>query len=370
LTLWTRFEQLFKKWGMRLLEGILGKAPLHPEDFMPETVNKILVIRQHDQLGDLLLSTPVLRALRQHFPEAHIALLVRNYTHEVVKYNQYINEVIVFQEIGYNWTLNKFKKFIKKIFTPRDLTIVLNTVSHSFTSDLFAFLSRAPYILGSKHLLFPGCKRNFFYNLHAPYRKGIRNQSERNLDIVRYLGINTVDPGEHITLLDEEVRWANKALAQAGVRDNELVIGIHPGAGKIRNRWDVSNFAQAANSLHQTYNAKIIINCGSNEHLLVDSLVVQLKCEPIIFENLDLRQLAALISRYDLFLCNDTGVLHVAAAVGTPLVVIFGPTDPLQWKPIGERFIAVRGINRSCNSVSVEEVLQKAEMLLGENPET
>lgn len=367
MTPWTRFEQFFKKRGMRFLERIIGKRPLHPEDFVREKIKKILVIRQHDQLGDLLLSTPALRALRQHFPDAYIALLVRNYTHSVVQYNQYIDDIFVFHEIGYNWTLKNIKEFLKQVFTARDLTIVLNTVSHSFTSDLFAFFSRAPYILGSNHLVFSGCKRNFFYNLHAPYRNGIRNQSQRNLDIVRYLGIDTNDPSEHITLLDEEVQEAKKLLEQAGITQNDLVIGIHPGAGKIGNRWDVSNFARTANLLQQKFNAKIIINCGANEQLLIDSMVVQLKFEPIILEKLNLRQLASLVSCYDLFLCNDTGVLHVAAAVGTPLVVIFGPTDPFQWKPIGEKFIAIQGPNGSCNSVSVEEVLEKAEMLLKDN---
>lgn len=352
---------------MSLLEKILGKSPLHADDFIKKNVEKILVIRQHDQLGDLLLSTPVLKALRQHFPQAHIVLLVRNYTHAVVKHNRNIDEVVVFQEIGHNWTLHSAKEFLRQIFTRRDLTIILNTVSHSFTSDLFAFFSRAPYILGSDHLLFDGCKRNFFCNLQAHYQKDIRNQSQRNLDIVRYLGIDTSDPGEHITLLDEEIQWAEKTLKEAGISENELVIGIHPGAGKIGNRWDVTNFARVANLLHQKYQTKIIVNFGPDEHLLADTLTAQLKFTPIILEKLNLRQLAALISRYDLFICNDTGVLHVAAAVGTPLIVIFGPTDPREWKPIGKKFVAVRAEDGRCNSVPVEAVLEKAELLLNDN---
>lgn len=353
---------------MRILELLIGKTPVHPEDVDKLRIKHILVIRQHDQLGDFLLSTPVLRALREHFPAAHIALLVRNYTKAVALHNQYIDELIVFQEVGHNWTFALAKIFLKQVFRRRDLTIVLNTVSHSVTSDLFALFSRAPFILGSSHVTFPGCKRNFLYNLLAPYREEIRNQSQRNMDVVRYLGIDTADAGEHITLLEAERKWAQSTLVDAGINPNDLIIGVHPGAGKLGNRWRLENFALVANELHRNLHAKIVINHGPNETLLADMLIDCLQFQPVTFGKLALRELAAIISKYDIFICNDTGVLHVAAAVKTPLVAIFGPTESREWKPIGDKFLAIQAADGRCDSVSARDVLAAVEMLLGDNP--
>jgi len=90
--------------------------------------------------------------------------------------------------------------------------VVLNTVSHSFTNDLLANFSGARYILGSEQLIFPGCTRNFFYNLTAPYSPVEKHQSERNLDIVRHIGVETDDLSEVMHLFNMERQAAQKKL--------------------------------------------------------------------------------------------------------------------------------------------------------------
>ncbi|MDZ7343255.1 MAG: glycosyltransferase family 9 protein, partial [candidate division KSB1 bacterium] len=85
----------------------------------------------------------------------------------------------------------------------------------------------------------------------------------------------------------------------------------------------------------------------------------------IVLAGLSLRQLAAVLSLIDGLVCNDTGVMHLAAAVDTPLVAIFGPTNPDEWKPLGNKFVAVRGENQRCEAVSVPQVLQALQSLLG-----
>jgi ADP-heptose:LPS heptosyltransferase len=361
---WNLLEQFFKRNGMWLLEKIFARRVIRPTHVNFGKIHRILVVRQHDQLGDFLLSTPVFRALREHFPESHITALVRRYVAPVVENNPYVDDVLVFEEVGTRWTPRRLKDLWKGLRSDYDLAVVINTVSHSFTSDLLAHFSGARYVLGSEHLIFPGCRRNFFYNLIAPYWSGSRHQSERSLDIVRHLGIDTENRSELMALTEEEVRWAREFLAEHGVGENDLLISCHVGAGKLANRWPVESFAEAANRLHQNMQAHILVAWGAEEDELGEQFLDLVNFEPIRAYGFSLRQLAALISCSNLYLGNDTGILHVAAAVDVPVVGVFGPTDPSVWLPIGEKFTAIRGEDGRCESVAVEAVVQRAQELI------
>ena len=362
---WTRLEQAFKRNGLRLFEKWLDHGIVAPNFINLYEIRRILVIRQHDQLGDFLLSTPVFRALRQFFPQAHIAVVARTYTAELAQHNQYLNDVLVVPEKLLWWTPAKAWRLWRGLRRGWDLAIVLNTVSHSLTSDLLAYFSGARYILGSEHRVFPGCKRNFFYNLIARYFAPSKPQSERNLDIVRHLGITTEDASEVMTLTPAEKTFAANFLREQGVAEDALVIAMHPGAGKMHNRWPVEKFAELANLLHRQFNVRLIVTWGPGENQLGIDLCRRLVFDPIVVHGLSLRQLAAILAQTQAFICNDTGVMHLAAAVGAPLVAIFGPTDPLEWKPIGKKFIAVRGENNSCEHVGVQQILHAVQTLLG-----
>jgi len=365
VTFWNAFEQFFKHKQLRLFEKYLGSRRLFPEEFDPSRVKRILIVRQHDQLGDFLLSTPVFRALRKRFPSAYIAVVTRKYTAALAQNNEFINAVIPFYEHGADWRFKSLRYFLQQIRAGYDLTIVLNTVSHSLTSDLIARFSNAPYILGPEHLLFSGTQTNFFYNLISPYRDGRINQSERNLDIVRYIGADTEDASENITLLQSEKEWAKDHLRSMGWDGRKKLVAVHPGAGKIPNRWPVENFVAVAEKLVEEKNVQIFLTWGPAEEELGARFKFLAKFPLISTIEKNIRRFAALLANTDLLLCNDTGVMHVGAAVGTPLVAIFGPTDPEQWKPVGEKIIAVRGKDGACSSVSPESVLRKAAGLLG-----
>ncbi len=355
---WNRIEQFFKCHGLALLEKWLAVEALAPSQVELAAIRRILVIRQHDYLGDFLLATPVLRALREHFPQAHIGVLVRRYTAAVARHNQYVNQVLVFEEHGWNWTPARVWRLWHQLRQGWDLAIVLNTVSHSLTSDLLARGSGARYCLGSEERVFPGCARNFFYNLIAPSAGESRHQTDRNLDIVRVLGIDTTEHGEHITLVAADHAFAAAFLAQHEISPTDRVVALHLGAGKLNNRWPVAKFAALANTLQRDYRVRLLAAWGPQEADLGAAFLRQLNFSPVVVANLSLRQLAAILAHVDGYVCNDTGVMHVGAAVGVPLVAIFGPTDPTLWKPKGEKFIALRGASGQCANVEPDQVLQ------------
>lgn len=365
MKLWNRIEQAFKRNLLHFLEQWLDRGVIAPNLINFSALRRILVVRQHDQLGDFLLATPVLRALRQAFPHAHLAVLTRSYMAEVAHHNQFIDEAIVFAERGYLWTPAKLWRLFRGLRRGWDLAVVLNTVSHSVTSDLLAYFSGARYILGSEHRVFPGCRRNFFYNLAARHWGENKHQTERNLDIVRHVGVDTDDRTEVMTLTSHDQMNARLLLRQHGIGEKEVVVAIHPGAGKLHNRWPVEKFAELANALHRQFEVRIVMSWGAKEKDLGLELRRRLTFDPIVLSRLSLRQLAAVLSHTAVFICNDTGVMHLAAAVGAPLVAIFGPTNPEEWKPLGNKFVAVRGKNQRCDAVSVSQVLQALQSLLG-----
>jgi len=365
LKLWNSLEQAFKRNGLRLFEQWLDRGVVSPHLLNLYAIRRILVVRQHDQLGDFLLSTPVFRALRQFFPQAHIAVIARTYTAEVAQHNQYLNEVLVVPEKLLWWTPARIWRLWRGWRGGWDLTIVLNTVSHSLTSDLLAYFSGARYILGSEHRIFPGCKRNFFYNLTARHFAQSKPQSERNLDIVRHLGIDTDDRAEVMSLTAQEKLFASGFMRQHGIGEKDVTIAMHPGAGKIHNRWPVEKFAELANLLHRQFSVRLILTWGPKEKELGLDLRRRLRLDPIVLPGMNLRQLAAVLSHCRLFVCNDTGVMHLAAAAGTPLVAVFGPTDPAEWKPWGKKFVAVRSQAQRCENVEVQQMLQAIQSVLG-----
>lgn len=361
---WHRVEQLFKRNGMWLLERLLGKRVVRPSYVNFSKIGRILVVRQHDQLGDFLLCTPVFRALRERFPDAHIIALVRSYVAPVVDNNPYVDNVLVFEESGRSWSRRKLVDFWRGLRSGYDLAVVINTVSHSFTSDLLAHFSGARYVLGSEHMVFPGCRRNFFYNLIAPYWSGARHQTLRSLDIVRYLGIDTDDRSEVMALRDEEIAWARQFLAGHGVGRGDVLVSCHVGAGKLSNRWPVENYAEVANRLHEEDQAHVLVSWGPKEEELGEQFLSQTRFEPIRAYGFSLRELAALVACSAVYVGSDTGILHLAAAVGVPLVGIYGPTDPSQWLPFGDRFVALRGKDGRCESVQVREVVTQVRELI------
>jgi heptosyltransferase-2 len=349
---------------------MIHRSVLTPEEADFSAVRSVLVIRQHDMLGDFLLATPVFRALRNRFPAARIGVLVRDYFADTVAGNPFVDEVLVLQKGNHRWNPRQMMTLFKQLHNRWDLTVVLNTVSHSLSSDLLAELSGGRLLLGSAHRVFPGASRNFFYNLLAPYSTTTVHQTERNLDIVRYIGAQTGDLTACMYVQDAERRDALETLRQRGLRGEKLRIAIHIGAGKVANRWPVARFAQLAQLLHDRLGAQIVLFWGPNETNLTHEFCRLITFIPTKVDPAGLRHLAACFAHCSLLVCNDTGVMHVCAAVGVPLVAVFGPTPPDEWKPIGDSYVAVRSSSCTVDGVEVDSVYAQVTLLLQQSRPT
>ena len=273
-----------------------------------EHVNRILIIRLAP-LGETVLTTPVIRALRQHFQEAHIAYMVAPTREDLVSANPYLNEVITYQasvpKLIYQMARRKFQ-----------MAVVLQP---TFRLVLHTFLARIPFRVGFETNA--GGKK--LLSLAVPNNTA-QHETQRYLDVVRALGVEVTDDEPEVFVDNASVAWANGFLENQKINDNSPVIGLNPGAATPYRRWQASNFAVLADRLHETYNAHTVITTGPREGELAEQVAAQMSHSPIIVNQATPMQLAALLQRCNLYISNDTGPMHLSTAVQTPTIALFG----------------------------------------------
>lgn len=345
-----------------------------------ESINRILILLTGGS-GNMILFTPALRALREKFPEAHIALLVGPYGAEkVIERSPFVNEVIVYNPQRYH--LFQKIKFVNALRKKGFVLTITSTGMNAFKSSFLSYLIRASYRVGEDI-----GKRGLFYNIKVPYNSGL-HMVEGNLRLIQALGIIAKEKNPFIWITEEDRAVGKEFFKENGLEESRLVIGIHPGSGSYQKsfrRWPKERFAQAGDRLAKKYKVQEILVGGSEEVSLSEGIAEMMREEPIIATGkFTLSQTAAIIEKCHLFISNDSGLMHVAAAVGTPLVAIFGPTVFTRTGPYTKEAVIVRK-NLKCSPcyrrgrvsckrldclklITVEDVLQAAEKLLKKFP--
>jgi ADP-heptose:LPS heptosyltransferase len=332
---------------------------------------KIIIIRQHNQLGDMLASVSLLRALRETYPDSHLSLVVSPDNYPAVSKNKLIDRTFIFDK----------RKFINPIYVLRlinslrekyDLVIVPATVSISFTSDLLARLTNSEIRIGVKSLDGKFNRSSFFFDrrIDLDWRKHPdSNVSERILDIARPFGIDTQNFKSVISFDDDDLAEANKFIDEFSDKKKKFLIGLHVGAGKPNNRWSLDNYAALVARIDRNYSADFYLTGGWAEKEELDYLSNHCEIKFGKFINKTIPQIAALISLSDLFISNDTGIMHVAGTTDTPQISIFGPTNPFNWAPIGVNKYFVRK-SELIDDVSINDVYHLCELILKDKGQT
>ncbi|WP_224984992.1 lipopolysaccharide heptosyltransferase II [Geomonas agri] len=297
---------------------------------------RILVLR-YRFIGDTILTVPFLRNLRYAEPDAHIAWVVAPGSTDVVRDIPYVDEFIDWDPVtsfadcrGKHRTWADKYGFIQELRAQHfDKVYVLK---RSFSSAVIAWLTGARARIG-----FNTEARGFLLTRRVPYRND-QHEVQNFLDVLRADGVPVLDDYLEAWLSDEEQAFAEQFFAANGIAAGEPVIGIHPFAANQSRAWHHDNFAEAANELQRRYGARIIVFGGRGDVELGQTLRERITPEPVLaVGTTSLRQTMAIIARCNVMLCNDSGIMHVTAALNTPLVALFGPQSPVKFGPWGKR---------------------------------
>jgi len=326
---------------------------------------KILIVRQHNQLGDLLAGVSLFRALKETYPDCHISLLVSPLNYPGVIKNKFLDRVFVFDKKKLFNPLY-FSKTVKILREGYDLVIVPVVVSISFTSNLLARLSKSKVRIGANSLNGKPNLSSFLFDRRVDLdwrNHPDSNVSERSLDIVRPFGINTDNYRSEISFNGVDTNAAKKFIDEFTDKNHKLLIGLHVGAGKPSNRWSLDKYATLIQKIKSSYSANIYLTGGWAEKEELNYLIKKVDINFGKFINRPIPYIAALISMSDLFISNDTGIMHVAGTTDTPQISIFGPTNPFNWAPIGSNKYFIRK-SELIDDVSVEDVFYLCEKIL------
>ncbi len=299
-------------------------------------INKMLVIRV-DGIGDLLNSTPALALLRESYPSAEITVLARPLNAPVLIGNPDVDRVLVFDRTGKHRGITAQLQFYRQLRRERfQLVVAMQT---AMWSHLIAFLSGAPYRLGRYQKRF---RSTLTHAWRGRYRKGETHEVDRNLELVRLICKGESKRKLVFHLSPDETAAAKAQLAAWGVGPDAFLIGIHPGGSSFDKRWPEKQYAELADRLSRQYNATILLLRGPEEAELVRNIEKAMESRAIPYAPESIRALGALLSCCDLVVCNDSGPMHLAAALDVPMVAIFGPTDHVAWHPLSENASIVR----------------------------
>lgn len=328
-------------------------------------IKKILVIRQHNQLGDMLAGISLFRALKEKYPYAHLTLLSSTQNYQGVVKSRFIDELIIFDKSKLFNPINLFR-FLKKIRVPFDIVIVPVTVSISFTSNLVARLSNSKIRIGPRSLDGKPNKSAFCFDrrVDIDWRKyPDSNVSEHILEIVKPFGIDTNNLSSEIHFDDSDLTKAKKFIEKIVTESKSITIGLHVGAGKPANRWSLDKFLQLIEKLSHEINCTFYLTGSDADKDELEYVKSKTSIKLNMFVNRQIPEVAALVSISNLFITNDTGIMHVAGSTATPQISLFGPTNPFNWAPCGKNKIFLRQSDL-IDDIGVEEVFNFCKVLL------
>ena len=321
----------------------------------------ILVI-DFGQLGDVILSLPALAAIRHRFPKARVTVAVGGAAAAVVEMSGVADEALAVDRVALRdgpkhlsvWQIGRLVMDVRK--RKFDFVIDLHSLSET---NLLGFLSGAGRRLYARR---PGRSLDYLANFRpAPaVEDRSKHAIDRYLDVVAPLGVGEVSRVPRLPVREEDGRAVEELLRKAsqgakswgrrqtaGGASDSLLVGIFPGAGHPSRRWPVERFAELAWMLERNDSVRSVLFAGPEERKLVREARPQFPPSTIVLDRLTVPQLAAAAQRVSVFVSNDTGPMHIAAAVGTPVVILMQHHPMFNcYIPPGERHrvVAARAI--------------------------
>jgi heptosyltransferase-2 len=302
-----------------------------------------IMIRATNWVGDAIMALPALRAVRQRHPDAKISIVARPYVAEIYREQQVCDELVAYDPSGEHRGWSGREKLAADLRTRKfDVALLLQ---NAFDAAWLAWRVQIPQRIG-----YARDARSFLLTKAIPVPKPGEIPTHEKfyyLELLRRAGwLDQLIDESHITLRvsDAARQRATQILLEAGAKPNARRIAVGAGASYGSAKcWPPDRFAKALNALLSRTDADIILFGTPGELPVFTAIAAELQRPPInLTGKTSIADLPALLSQCHLFLGNDSGAMHVAAAVGLPVVAIFGPTDPQGTAPVTPRLTIVQ----------------------------
>ena len=307
-------------------------------------------------IGDMILLTPALRALKKGLHDANITVLVNPLVKELMERNPYLDSVIVYDKRGTQKGIRGMWKMADRLKLERfDIAVILHP--NSVRSAILSYMAGIPERVGSKIR-----GRGPFLTMKVAWRRNV-HEVQRYLDVVSSI-VNVDRNGklEFWGIREEDETFVNDVLGD----HTGPVVGINPFTTWPSKRWPVERFARLVDLISCRFDTRVVLTGDIDDAYLGSKLMKQVSSKPInLIGHTTLWQLGALIKHCHLYVTCDSGPMHISAALGTPTVSLFGPTDPVRHSPYGQGHTVVRKktecapcYKRKCKSYDCMQAIQ------------
>ncbi|MFA5339472.1 MAG: glycosyltransferase family 9 protein [Candidatus Omnitrophota bacterium] len=294
-------------------------------------------------IGDLLLLTPFLHALKKGIPVDKISVLTFSSNKDILSGNPDVDEIIAFNPRE----SNNFLSIIGLLGCLRGNSYDISICAYpsGLRSAFIAFACGAKERLGQDLGIFWRCRWLFTKQTEI---KEVKHAVLMNMDFLYLLGVGTVgqDNAMVLNVSGEEKERAFDFLKSEGVKNGDLLIAVHAGGGKFTaayRNWPIERFSKVADTLIEGSGAKVVFIGGADDKGAVDKAIAYMENKAIVAAGkLSLKETAALIGQARLLICNNSGPMHMAAALGIPTVSIFGSADPRIHRPWGDGHVVLQ----------------------------
>ncbi|HEY3027773.1 MAG TPA: glycosyltransferase family 9 protein [Pyrinomonadaceae bacterium] len=324
----------------------------------------ILVI-DFGQLGDVIMSLPALGAIREHFPQARITVAVGKPAAEVIELSRCADATLVVDRVALRdgfkpWSILRILQIVQDVRKRRfDFVIDLHSLSET---NLLGFLSGAPKRLYSRRPRSLDFLANFSPRpaIEEDHRK--RHLIDRYLDVLQPLGIKEGPNVPKLRTRAADDQAIERMLKRSKADTGAPLVGLFPGAGHPSRRWPVERFSELADFVVRNDGARVLVFAGPEERALLPKIRTLFPGSTLILDKLTIPQLAAAQARLAVFVSNDTGPMHIAAAVGSPLVLLLDTRAPESYLPRAARQRVI--YSSTIPEIRVEEVYAATRELL------
>jgi ADP-heptose:LPS heptosyltransferase len=286
-----------------------------------------ILLIQLRRIGDVLMTTPAVEALRRAYPAARIAYLTERPADEVFRHNPHVDEVVPYPPGA---TLGQHLAMLARL-RRRRFDLVVDFFGNPRSAQI-AWASGAPRRIG-----FAFRFRRWAYTDAVPLPAGVDYAAAHKAALLAPLGVAVGSLRPRIYVGDEERAYARRQLAELGVTERDFLVALCPVSRHPYRVWPTRNYAQVADALIERRGAKVLCFWGPGEHHFVQAVRAHMRHQTLgDYPVPTLPQMAALLERARLYLGNDNGPCHFAIAVGTPTVAVFGRSFARGWTPPGE----------------------------------